>query len=438
MSSIEQLLALLGSEPQPANQLCRTLGVSQATLSRLITRAGGSVARLGQGRATRYCAIAENKQITPLFNIDERGFAHELAQLTPLRNNGFILEQQSNAPFWLLGEKGNGYFDNLPYFLDDLKPQGFLGRLIASSLSKIKPYPADPIHWKAQHIFSYLTEEANDLPGNLLLGERALNQHLNYTSAMVKSRILEYPQLALQILNDDVPDSSAGGEQQKFTAYTEDVGHVIVKFSSSTDSPEATRWRDLLISEHIALTLLNEHNIQSAMHKIHEYDGRVYLESQRFDRSGLRGRRPMLSLSAIDLEFVNNGSNWVNVASQLLKIGKLSPDDFQKIVFLQTFAQWISNTDMNLGNISLKSEQSSFVLLPVYDMLPMGFVIRQGEEIKKPFHAPVQTLVNRDVWNTCGQLAVDYWGKVIEDKRISKKFRKIAKKQRASILESLT
>lgn len=438
MDSASRVLELLNHGPQSAKTLCTSLGVSQPTVSRLIARLSDKVVRFGRGRSTHYCAVAEGSYSTPLYCVDEKGQVQELAQFIPLKLGHYLLTQiQADTPFWLLGANGNGYYEDLPFFLDDLRPQGFLGRQIATHLSKIKPYPNDPRHWNAQQIVRYLTEEGYDLPGNLLLGEQALQLFLISNPAVVKVRDDDYLLLSKQALSDGVPGSSAGGEQQKFTAYTADKGHVIVKFSSAADSPEAQRWRDLIFSEHIALTLLRENGMTTAEHQVYEFEGRVFLESQRFDRSGLSGRLPMISLSVIDAEFVGHGLNWVNIGERLFKQGLLSHNDFQNIVFFHTFGQWINNTDMHLGNISLKPGKRDFSLYPLYDMLPMGFVIRQGEEVQRPFHAPVQTIVNKDVWQTCGTLSTIYWQRVIEDHRISDNFKNIAKKQCAQIKETL-
>ena len=56
-------------------------------------------------------------------------------------------------------------------------------------------------------------------------------------------------------LAGDVPGSSAGGEQPKFTATVDDGGtlrHVLVKFSPTLDTLVGRRWADLLVCEHLA------------------------------------------------------------------------------------------------------------------------------------------------------------------------------------------
>ena len=431
-----RLLALLARGPLAARDLCALLGVSQATFSRIIGRAGDSVIRIGGGRSTRYGAAATHTPATALYAAASNGQVTQIGVLRPLQSGEYYL-QQAEALTWLIGAGGDGLFDGLPYYLSDLRPQGFLGRKIAAHLALSGRYPSDPRAWNDQHTLQYLLDEGHDLPGNLLLGERSLHAYQRTRPHIVTDRQREYPQRVDNILAGGIPDSSAGGEQQKFTAYTADSGHVIVKFSPAGDSPEAQRWRDLLVAESIALNTLRNAGIAVATHTVHDIAGRIYLESARFDRTGPSGRLPMLSLAAIDAEFVGRGQNWIDVAERLHRSHRLPATDYRNIVFSHTFGQWINNTDMHLGNISLAPNDSGFELLPIYDMLPMGFAIRQGEEVVRPFIAPVRMLANQLAWQECGELALRYWQGVAEDIRISERFRDIAVGQCGSIGRAL-
>jgi len=156
-----------------------------------------------------------------------------------------------------MGAGGDGLFDGLLYFPSDLRPQGFLGRQIAARLAQSGRYPFDPRTWNDQHTLQYLLDEGHDLPGNLLLGERSLYAYQHTSAHIVTDRQREYSRLVENILAGGAPGSSAGGKQQKFTAYTADTGHVIVRFSPAGDSPEAQRWRDLMMAESIALIIRN-------------------------------------------------------------------------------------------------------------------------------------------------------------------------------------
>lgn len=59
-----------------------------------------------------------------------------------------------------------------------------------------------------------------------------------------------------------------------------------------------TRWRDILITEYHAAVVLHARIFSAAIPGLIDINGRLFLESQRFDRIGVRGRRPMISLSS--------------------------------------------------------------------------------------------------------------------------------------------
>jgi len=88
---------------------------------------------------------------------------------------------------------------------------------------------------------------------------------------------------------------------------------------------------------------------------------------------------------------------------------------------------------MHLGNVTLAPNDSGFELLPIYDMLPMGFAIRQSEEVVRPFIPPVRMLSNQLAWQACGEMALRYWQQMAEDSRVSERFRDIAMGQRGAI-----
>src|SRR5690606_15556271 len=96
------------------------------------------------------------------------------------------------------------------------------------------------------------------------------------------------------------PGSSAGGERPKFGAFV-DGRHVLVKFAArgTTGDVAARRWCDLLVLEALALDVIASRGIPAARAQIIETDSHTFLEVERFDRVGLRGRRAVLSLAAL-------------------------------------------------------------------------------------------------------------------------------------------
>jgi hypothetical protein len=117
VASLEQLLSLL-AEPKSSVQLQEHLGVSQATVSRLLRRAGERVVRLGAGPTTRYVAshdVFDVQSTAKLFSVNDRGVVGELAVLRALADGRYLVEGR-DLPKWLRGESDTGLFEDLPYF----------------------------------------------------------------------------------------------------------------------------------------------------------------------------------------------------------------------------------------------------------------------------------------------------------------------------------
>lgn len=81
----------------------------------------------------------------------------------------------------------------------------------------------------------------------------------------------------------------------------------MVKFSELPNSPVSQRWRDLLWAEHLALTTLRQAGVPAAASAVIDHEGQRFLEVIRFDRVGTLGRKALMSLSALDAEFVDAG-----------------------------------------------------------------------------------------------------------------------------------
>lgn len=80
--------------------------------------------------------ISTSKEIQAATGIiDEYGNSVLIAYLRPLSHGGFFMEPATEILPLLLGENNDGLYDDLPYFLFDLRPQGFLGRQIAQEMA---------------------------------------------------------------------------------------------------------------------------------------------------------------------------------------------------------------------------------------------------------------------------------------------------------------
>lgn len=426
---IENLIQLLSDEAVlSSSQLQAKLAISQPSLSRLVSRAGSKILRIGRARAAMYALsrpVFGVDGAIPVYAIDENGLPQQLANLYGIGNEQFYIETYS-PDRWLKGGGDNGIYPSLPYMLDDLRPEGFMGRLVAHNYAARLGYPDDAKYWNAQQVGHYLLQDGFDLSGHLVLGDSALHDFQRRTLDIIDDRESVYPDRANAILKQWQGGSSAGGEHQKFTAYTPENGHVIVKYSPAGDSVEARRWQDLLICEYHALNSMSQADMPAASAQLFQFDGRVFLESQRFDRVGETGRVPMISLLAIDAEFVGLAQSWSKVAQKMQQQKLISSEDERVCLWNELYGHWIGNTDMHLGNLSMTVTERGFKLLPAYDMLPMIYAPVRGEIVKRNFILPVRPMQQADLWQSSGEVALGFWEIVAADKRVSKEFRQIA------------
>lgn len=401
-------------------------GLSQTTVARQLRELGRVIVRITRGRTILY-GLTHNAfgaaNVIPLHRVDAYGSHVRIANVSPLAHGGFYVAPVTGTPSVLLGERGDGLYDDLPYFLDDLRPQGFLGRQTAHELAaRDAGFPTDPAQWTTDHVGRYLVANGDDLPGDLILGEPI---HLRLRRPPLAVTEADYPRLAAAVLAGEIPGSSAGGEQAKFTAYRADYGHVIVKFSPAGDAPLARRWRDVLITEHHAAQALQGLDLPAAQTQLYEADGRVFLESRRFDRADVAGRRPMISLRAVDAEFTGLGSDWPSVMAALTARGLVSGEHAFDATVMWVFGRMIHNTDMHLGNLSLAMDGDVFRLLPAYDMCVMGFAPRANEV--QPLHFPRPDLARLPMPETLREpfaaRVANFWTAVAGDARVSEELR---------------
>ena len=414
--------------PATSKEIQAETGLNQTAVSRQLREMGDVVVKLPNTRPPKYAltrnAFGGNNKL-PLAMVDAHGNTVLAAYIRPLAPSGFLVEPVTGMPQVLLGADGTGLYKDLPYFLSDLGPQGFLGRQIAADLaSQSADFPPDPRHWNTNHIGRYLISNGDDLPGNFKFGEQALSRVRRKPMVTTES---DYPALADSVMSGAIPGSSAGGEQPKFTAYCGNrSAHVIVKFSPPGNSDVARRWRDILITEYHAVEALHHENFPAAETRLLEIEGRLFLESQRFDRVVEFGRMPMLSLQAIDAEFTGIGSDWSRVVNALDQKNLLSWQHVYDANFLWWFGRFINNSDMHLGNLSFSIEGEVFRLLPVYDMCSMGFAPKSGGVLPPYDFIPPEprgSYLDADTFQLIKSMARDFWERVASDTRISDEFR---------------
>jgi hypothetical protein len=430
-----------------AREVAGALEVSQPTVSRLIAALGAErVLRIGQGRATRYGlrrSVRGLGSAWPLYTVGPKATVRLEGRLHALEPKGWCVEQDEPWETLRGAEFPAGLYPALPWFLQDLRPQGFLGRTFARRFADQLGTPTDPRHWSDDDVVTALLRRGEDLPGAFIVGESAV--------ALLQARTLspaatvgpdEYPALADAALAGEWPGSSAAGEQPKFTACVREAAAtarpVIVKFSGSTARPEDRRWADLLVAEHAANAVLSAQGIPCAATQVLEAGGRVFLESTRFDRVGAHGRRGLVTLEALDSAFYGRlGTPWPAAAERLRAGRWLAAADAARLALLWWFGTLIGNTDMHYGNVSLfLGPRRPLSLAPVYDMVPMlyrpGPEGRLPDEPLAPRLPPPEALVP---WTHAAVLAEEFWVRVGQTDSVSPAFRAIAERNASGVAQ---
>ncbi len=405
-----------------AAELQQTLRLSQPTVSRLLAPLiqSGQIQKVGAARSQRYLLVRVVPALAstvPVSRIDAQGRPAPFARLHALHGGAFWVDEADG-----LSQRHDG----LPWFLNDMRPQGFMGRTFAAAHPELA-LGSDPAQWSDDDLLRALALSGDDLPGNLIVGEAAFARFhsLPARASRVDSNA-DYPRLAEAAMQGTLPGSSAGGEQPKFCTIT--AGRpVLVKFSPAGSSPADQRVRDLLVCEHLALQTLAEVGVPAARTQIIFAAGRVFLESERFDRT-VAGRIGMVSLLVYDAQYVGAMDNWAATAERMRARGLLTPGDARTLQLLEAYGLLIANTDRHYGNVSLllhgSDKAADWTLSPTYDMLPMLYAPVAGELVARDFaERNLQpTTATLPEWNRARALAQTFWQTAADDSRISAGF----------------
>lgn len=447
----DQLPALLRRQPGARSvDLAALAQTSPATMVRALKEAAPDILRIGKAGRTRYYlrrALRGQLEPIPVYRIDRMGQASQVGQLQLLAPDGCYLDV--HALGWPVADEfANGVWPGLPYPLQDMWPQGFLGRGFARHIAAEFGVSDNPRAWNDDDALRVLSQRGSDCTGDLIVGEPALQRWLQakvqgvqcIEASMVGAH---YVQMADQATALGLAGSSAAGEFPKFTALRDCPGsatpHVIVKFSGVADtntssnanahgaSSAVQRWSDLLVCEHLALQAIQTlEGVEAARSRLLQSGGRTFLEVERFDRHGLWGRSALCSLAALEASVLSTSSdNWVLLAQEMVARGWLAAPAIQQMTLITLFGTLIHNTDMHKGNMSVVPEPV-VCLAPVYDMLPMAYVPLAGGELPAVVFAPQLPMpALRAPWLLACVAAVAFWDRAGMDPRISTGFQKI-------------
>ena len=408
------LRALLAKgEPLTARQLKTATEKSQPSISLALAKLEAQVHRLGAARSTRY-ALTQ-----PILGLD----AHQPVHLAgPHNDDGLFGQLTFLQGDWLhvRGPRKTEWLTqrSLPWWLSTLRPQGFLGRQYA----RLRPdFAADPDQWTLAQVLYMAANHIADPPGAFAIGALTnAGMHSPAQAARPDSAIttgnagIAFDALADALTSTLPAGSSAGGEQPKFTTRVGDA-HVIVKYSPPRGTPFGERWHDLLHLEHLALSVLAKNGIPTASTRIVESQARTYLESTRFDRIGLQGKRHVVPASALHEEFVKSPRrHWVATCEALVQQKMLALEDVKTVASAYLFGQYIGNTDMHFGNLSFFVDdvtKPALLPTPVYDMLPMMWRpgIHDGALDATPVQPQIQPAGYAAQAVLAHSWAIDYW-----------------------------
>jgi len=423
-TSAETALAFIRAQGAATSaEVQARLGVSQPTASRALAPLvrGAELLKVGAARSQTYVAPRSVERVgneVSVVRIDAQGKAAPFGRLVPLHGGRCWMDEREGL---------SALHDGLPWFIADMRPQGFIGRAFAQGHPELG-LPANPEHWTDDDVLQALALNGEDLPGNLVVGAGSF-QRFQAIAARPAPLVTtaDYPAMADRAMQGSLPGSSAGGEQPKFCTAREGR-QVIVKFSPSGSSAAERRARDLLVCEHLALRTLREAGVAAAATQILLEAGRVFLEVERFDRTA-HGRIGMVSLMAYDAQHVGRIDNWAATANRMASRGLLTADDARRLRFLEAFGRLIGNTDRHYGNISLLIEDGRWRLAPAYDVLPTLYAPVNGElpprELAAESLAP--TVDTLEEWPRARELATLFWRTAAADTRITAAFRATAR-----------
>ena len=423
-SHADAIRMLLASGPMHAEQLREKIAISQPTLSRALATMGASLVRIRTARSIQYALRdpLRGLQDTPVFRVGTDGKIRRLGLLIPVRNDGYVMLQEDGTTL---------HSEGIPWWLLDMRPQGFMGRAYASRHAQALGLPASIAEWSDAQALRALVAHGHDAVGNLLLGDLARDRFVNAPDPIaipLDQKGSAYVRQSNTLASTADTWSSAAGEQPKFAVYSETrhgCSHQIVKFTLPDANPITERWCDLLLAEHHALQTLAEQGVTAARSDVLDCAGQRFLEVERFDRMGAHGRCGLFSLAALDAEFTGLArAPWPVVTAALAAAGHIGAEAHAGAALLYAFGTLIGNTDMHHGNLSFVSAPGRpYALAPAYDMLPMGFQPRSGGALTDTL--PAATLhasVGPAVWMRALTLATAYLARLTAEGRFTPRF----------------
>jgi hypothetical protein len=397
--SRDRLQQTLRATPRRSTtELAQQLGITPQSVRRLLAELPEhSVLFAGQTRRARYALrrpLRGTLEDLPLYAIDAGGKAQPVATLALVAPQGTLLPLTGTA--WPVPpESRDGWWDGLPYPIDAIRPQGYLGRQFARAEGRNLGVATDPDTWSDDDILWVLSRRGADVSGNLVLGNDAYELWLH--DKLQDPALQPARKLATHYAQQAERAVAGGGRFERGGEFPSSPHcanrkarppHVLVKFSGAGVSVAERRWADLLVCEHLSLECAATlPGVTAARSRILTYAGRTFIETERFDSVGRHGRLSLIGLDALQHAFIGaRSSDWPELAERLHGLALLESDDVAAIERLWWFGRLIANDDMHLANLSFHVERT-FRLAPTYDMLPMAYAPRRRRSATARFHA---------------------------------------------------
>lgn len=426
---------LVSAGPSGGPAIQAALGISQPTLSRAVRSAGDAVRRVGRARATRYFVPRPIDRVAapvPVYEVLPSAAARTLAWLHPTYPEGFWVEPRCD-------DVDAGAHADLPWFLESLRPSGFLGRLAPRRHPHLEA-PPDILRWTASDVLRYLVRFGWDGTGSLIVGDEAYSRYVAHAgepplAVTEAERATRYPALADDVLNLGVAGSSAAGEQPKFTVPRGPAGKaVLVKFSPRVADAVSRRVADLLVCEHLALEALAAAGQPASRSRVLTTGGRTFLEVERFDRTPAGGRLGVVALGTLDDEFGARPGDWPATVEALARAGVVSAASIRSARWLRLFGALIANTDMHRHNLSFFARGARVLdLCPAYDMTPAAYAPRGHELPPIAFAPPPPRPRDADLWHEVQSAAVRFWEAAAAEPSLADDLRRSAQANAAKL-----
>jgi hypothetical protein len=106
----------------------------------------------------------------------------EVGELHLAHPDGTLLDYRGGFEWPLDADMRDGWFEGIPYALQDLCPQGYMGRAFARANASLLQVSADPRDWNDDDALYALSLLGTDSTGNYIVGEAAYRLWLELLS----------------------------------------------------------------------------------------------------------------------------------------------------------------------------------------------------------------------------------------------------------------